>query len=98
MRRTETSVKRNRDNPDEKPPLTPRRRDAESKAGDTDLRRTPHPGVKSQPFSSGEESENAGVEIRSDEPKPENKKVDLSHSQTISNISQSVFNYNLLVH
>ncbi|KAF2584677.1 hypothetical protein F2Q70_00033806 [Brassica cretica] len=50
------------------------RRDAESKAGDTDLRKTPHPGVKSQPFSSGEESENAGVEIWSDAPKPENKK------------------------
>ncbi|KAH0866190.1 hypothetical protein HID58_083401 [Brassica napus] len=62
--KNETPVKRNWDNPDEKPPSTPRRRDAESKTGDTDLRKTPHPRVKSQQFSSEEESDNAGDESR----------------------------------
>ncbi|KAG5379622.1 hypothetical protein IGI04_027464 [Brassica rapa subsp. trilocularis] len=67
-RRAETPVRLNRDNPDEKPPSTPKTRDAEPKAGDTELRNTPHPRVKSQPFSAGEERENAGDESRSDGP------------------------------
>ncbi|CAF2282234.1 BnaA04g15800D [Brassica napus] len=66
--RTERPVKLNRDNPDEKPPSAQTRRDAEPKTGDTKLRDTPHPRVKSRPLSAGEERENAGDESRSDEP------------------------------
>ncbi|KAH0929905.1 hypothetical protein HID58_015632 [Brassica napus] len=66
--RTETPVKLNRDNPDEKPPSAPTRRDAEPKTGDMELRDTPHPRVKSRLLSAGEERENAGDESRSDEP------------------------------
>lgn len=66
--RTERPVKLNRDNPDEKPPSAPTRHDAEPKASDTELRDTPHPRVKSRPFSTGKECENAGDESRSDEP------------------------------
>ncbi|CAN7041345.1 unnamed protein product [Brassica rapa subsp. trilocularis] len=62
--RTETPVKLNRDNPDEKPPSAPTRHEAEPKAGDTELRNTPHPRVKSRPLSAGEERENAGDESR----------------------------------
>ncbi|KAG5409395.1 hypothetical protein IGI04_005714 [Brassica rapa subsp. trilocularis] len=65
-RRTETPVRLNRDNPVEKPPSTRKTRDAEPKAGDTELRTTPHPRVKIQPFSAGEERENAGDESRSE--------------------------------
>uniref|UniRef100_M4E5H7 Uncharacterized protein n=1 Tax=Brassica campestris TaxID=3711 RepID=M4E5H7_BRACM len=67
-RRAETPARLNRDNPDEKPPSTPKTRDAEPKAGDTELRNTPHPKVKSQSFSAGEERETAGDESRSDGP------------------------------
>ncbi|KAG5413308.1 hypothetical protein IGI04_000875 [Brassica rapa subsp. trilocularis] len=46
-RRTKMPVKRNRDSSDEKPPSTLKRHDAESKTGDTKLKKTPHPRIKS---------------------------------------------------
>ncbi|WZY68773.1 hypothetical protein YC2023_001013 [Brassica napus] len=37
-------------------PLTPKRRDAESKAGDTELEKTLHPRIKSQLFTAGKKA------------------------------------------
>ncbi|KAL0807662.1 hypothetical protein Bca101_100154 [Brassica carinata] len=46
--------------------------DAETKAGEAELRKPPPPRNKSQPSTVGGERENAGDKIRSVEPKSEN--------------------------
>ncbi|KAL0664955.1 hypothetical protein Bca4012_101793 [Brassica carinata] len=55
-----------------KPPSTLKGHDAETKAGEAELRKPPPPRNKSQPSTVGGERENAGDKIRSVEPKSEN--------------------------